>query len=409
MGRLTLLAPIAWRNLWRNPRRTVITLMVVAIGVWSILMFDVLIKAVADSSREAALRLLTGHGQIHATGYLDDPGLSHSMAAPNGALLSALNSAPIIGWAPRLRVPAVVQSEYRTRSITLMGVSPAAERRVSDMPAAVRQGRYLSSDADAGVYIGQDLAEKLKTRIGKRVIIMAQAGDGRLAEASFTIIGVYGGATSTEDEFVFTGLASAQQLLGAEGQLSEISLYGDPKAKLSDIMGPVKRAAPKGLDVQSWLELSPLAATIETFSQSFTVVWLLVMFVLMAIGIVNTQLMAVFERTKEFGLLQALGMRPGLIVLQVTLESAFLIGLGVLAGALAMLICLSLMSQGVDLGAFAQGMSMAGLGDVLKPQLHPADAAAFCFVVWALGVLAALWPARMAARAAPVAAMAETN
>jgi ABC-type lipoprotein release transport system permease subunit len=408
MRRLAALTPLAWRNLWRNPRRTWITLVVVAIGVWSILTFDVLVKAVADSSREASLRLLTGHGQIHATGYLDDPGLAHSMAAPSGPLLAALNSPPVTGWAPRVRVPAVIQSEYRTRSITLLGVSPAAERKVSDIPTQVVAGRYLVGDADAGVYIGQDLAEKLKTRLGKRVIIMAQAGDGHLAEASFTIVGLYGGTTATQDEFVFTGLSSAQGLLGIGDKLSEISFSGPPDAKLADVMAGVKHAAPQGLDVRSWLELSPLAATIESFSQGFTVVWLLIMFVLMAIGIVNTQLMAVFERTKEFGLLQALGMRPGLIVLQVTIESAFLIGLGVLAGVVLMLICLAPLSGGVDLGAFAQGMSMAGMGNVLHPKLNPVDAAIFSTVVWLLGVGAALWPARMAARALPVVAMAET-
>ena len=409
IGRIALLAPLAWRNLWRNPRRTLITLVVVGIGVWSILMFDVLVKSVADASREAALRLLTGHGQIHATGYLDDPGLAHRMPAPSGSLLSALNTPPLVGWAPRVRVPAVIQSEYRTRSVTLLGVSPAAERKVSDLPAEVTQGRYLAADGDPGVFVGQDLAEKLKTRVGKRIIIMTQAGDGHLAEASFTIVGVFGGATASQDEFIFTGLSTTQAMLGIGGDLSEISVYGDPKAKLADIMDPLKRAAPKGLDVQSWLELSPLAATIETFSQSFTVVWLLIMFVLMAIGIVNTQLMAVFERTKEFGLLQALGMRPGLIVLQVALESALLIGLGVLCGVALMLLCLLPMSGGVDLGAFAQGMSMAGLGNVLHPQFNPVDAAIFCAVVWLLGVGAALWPARMAARALPVVAMGETT
>jgi ABC-type lipoprotein release transport system permease subunit len=406
--RIALLTPLAWRNLWRNPRRTLITLVVVAIGVWSILLFDVMIKAVADSSREQTLRLLTGHGQIHATGYLDDPGVARRMASPSGPLLTALNSPPVTGWAARVRVPAVIQSEYRTRSVTLLGVSPAAERKVSDIPSQVLGGRYLAGDADEGIYIGQDLAEKLKTRIGKRVIVMTQAGDGRLAEASFPIIGVYGGTTAAQDEFVFTGLATTQNLLGIGGDISEISFDGAPKVKLDTVVGGLKHAAPGGLDVQSWLQLSPLAATVETFSQSFTFVWLLIMFVLMAIGIVNTQLMAVFERTREFGLLQALGMRPGLIVLQVAIESALLIGLGVIAGVILMVIFLVPMRGGVDLGAFASGMSMAGLANVLYPRLNPVDAVVFSIVVWLLGVGAALWPARMAARARPVVAMAET-
>ena len=407
MNRFSLLGPIAWRNLWRNPRRTWITLAVVGIGVWSILTFDVLIKAVADGSREASLRTLTGHGQIHATGYLDDPSITHRMPKPDGALLAALNTAPVTAWAPRVRVPAVIQSEYRTRSLTLLGVSPDAERKVSDITGQLVNGRYLASDGDPGVVIGADLAAKLKTRLGKRVIIMVQTADGHLAETSFTIVGLFGGANGAQDEFAFTGLATAQSVLGVSGDLSEISFDGAPKTPLPAVVAGLKRAAPS-LDVESWLQLSPLAATVETFSQSFTYVWLMIMFVLMAIGIVNTQLMAVFERTREFGLLQALGMRPGLIVLLVTVESALLIGLGVAVGVAAMLLCLAPFLNGLNLGSLGQGMELLGMGKMLYPHLSTADAIGFSLTVWILGVGAAFWPSRMAARAAPVVAMGAT-
>src|SRR5581483_9066436 len=260
MGAFGLFAPLAWRNLWRNPRRTWITLAVVAVGVWSILAFDVVLKAWVESSRQEALRLLTGEGQIHAAGYLDDPGVAHRMPTPSGPLRAALNGPQVSGWAPRVRVSAIIQSEYRTRAVTLVGVSPAAERKVSDLPGQMLSGRYLRGPDEAGLVIGKDLAEKLKTRLGKRVIVMAQAADGHLAEVGLPIVGLFGNTRPAQDEFVFTGLATAQSTLGAGTDLSEISFDARPGATLNSVVAALKRAAP-GLDVQSWETLQPLAFT----------------------------------------------------------------------------------------------------------------------------------------------------
>jgi ABC-type lipoprotein release transport system permease subunit len=406
MGGLGLLGPLAWRNLWRNPRRTWITLAVVAIGVWSILTFDVLLRAFADSSRAQALRFLTGEAQIHAPGYLDDPDINRRLPAPSGPLLAILNSPTVAAWAPRVRVPAVIQSEYRTRGLTLVGVSPAAEPGVSDVPKEIVQGRYLAGSADPGVVLGRDLADRLKTRVGKRVILMAQAADGHLASVGFVVVGLFANTQGAEDEFAFTTIGTAQSMLGVGSDISEISFDAGPATTLDAAVESLKHASPAD-DVQSWQTLQPLAYTIETFSKSYTAIWLMIMFVLMAIGIVNTQLMAVFERAREFGLMQALGMKPGQIVLQVTVESAMLIGLGVVCGVGLMLATVLPMQGGLDMSGFAAGMSLAGLGDVLYPRLDPANVVAFSLIVWVLGVAAALWPARTAARVDPAVAMTQ--
>lgn len=401
-----LLISLAWRSLWRNPRRTFITLVIVAVGMWSILAFTVTLEAWGRSARDASLRLLTGEGQIHARGYLDDPNVERRMTQPAGALLSVLDDDAVTAWAPRVRVPAVIQSEYRALGVTFLGVIPAEERRVSDLPGEVETGRYLATAADDGIVLGKHMIERLKTRVGKRVIIMSQAVDGRLAERGFVVVGAFGGAEGAQDQYAFTGLDTAQAMLEIGTDISEISFDVTSDRALAHVIRALRKAAPK-LDIEPWTQFAPLAYALDRISGTYVAIWLAIMFVLMAIGIINAQLMAVFERTREFGLLQALGMRPGLILLQVALESALLIGMGVLAGDALAWLTAQPFRNGLDLGALAAGSERFGAGHILYLRLGAADAVRFSLIVWILGIATALWPARRAAHADPIEAMAQ--
>lgn len=399
-----LLTPLAWRNLWRNGRRTGITLVVVAVGMSSVLMFDVAIRAVAESSKQESLRLLTGAGQIHAAGYLDDPTIDHAFAAPRDPLASALKRAPVTAWAPRLRVPAVIQSEYRTRAVTLLGVEPKREPAVSDLPHQILGGRYLSSSDDPGLVIGADLALKLKTGLGRRVVVMTQTADGGLAETGATIVGLFGNIRPAQDEFVFTGLTRAQSLIGARGRLSEISFDVEARSDPARAVAALRAAAPD-LDVRGWMALSPLAYALETLSGAYVAIWLGVMFVLMAIGVVNTQLMAVHERRREFGLLQALGLSPSMIVLLVVIETGLLMALGVGVGLSVSLAVTAATGGSFDLTRYDAALERFGFSGVLHPSLPLDHALPPALAIWVLGLGAALWPALTAAATRPAEAM----
>lgn len=399
---LVLIVPLAWRNLLRNRRRSLITFIVVIIGMYSILFFNSLLNAWAQSTRNATLDLMTGSAQIHARGYLNDPTIAHVMPFP-GATLQHILSAPGVTWAARVRVPAIVQSEYKLLPVTLTGVMPAQEMKISTIPHAIVEGQYLANPSDNGIIIGRHLAQRLKTRVGKHVIVMSQSRDGANQEQSYTVEGLFAGNKAAEDDFIFTGLATAQHMLNLGGNISEIS-FKSSDAQLPPVIATLQKADPS-LDVRSWQSLSPFTAATDQFMHGFTLIWSIIMFVLMAIGIVNTQLMTVIERVREFGLLRAIGMKPALILLQVIVESCLLTGAGVIAGAAGCVVTIRQLHNGIDLSFLARGAEFFGAGHVLYLHVIFQQVLVFTLLVWSFGVLVTLWPAVKAAHANAVEAM----
>lgn len=401
-----LLLALTWRNLWRNPRRSLLVMLAVAVGLWSIVDFTALMQAWARSTVTARLRTLTGEGQIHRPGYLADPSVRHRMAPPVGALRARLDSSPVAAWAPRVRVPAVARSERAALPVTLVGIEPPRERNLSFIGDPVIRGRPLHDAADGGVLIGRKLAQRLKTGVGKRIVLLSEADDGRLAERGFRIVGIYAAAQRTESEFVFTGLHAAQRMLAIGDGISEISFTLRDRRQLGGFLQTLRRAAP-ALDIQSWRTLQPLTEAMAQFVESFNDIWLGVMAVLVVFGVVNTLLMAVYERTREFGLLQALGLRPHLIVLQVLLESACLTAFGISIGTVGGVATIAWFHGGLSLGFLAGGAEWLGAGRIMYPRLNGQELLRAALLMWTLGVAASLWPAWRAARHSPVAVLGQ--
>jgi ABC-type lipoprotein release transport system permease subunit len=351
---------------------------------------------------------MTGEAQVHARGYLDDPSIQHSFPTPRGELARVLDSNEVSAWAPRVRIPAIIQSEYQTLPVTLVGINPKRETGVSFIADARIEGHMLNGPQDDGVLLGRHLAEHLQTSVGKRIVIMANDSHGKLQERGAIVIGIYAAAPNLEDEFMFTGLQAAQQFLHANGELSEIALMTSAHANLDSVLQTLRHAAPS-LAIADWAQLQPMTKGVHDITEGFIYVWLWVMFVLIAIGVVNTQLMAVFERTREFGLLQALGFRPAWVKLEVMLEAVQIIGLGVLIGALSAFFTVHAMQGGISLGGLSAGADFLGIERILYPHLDEKEFITTIVVIWGLGVLTALWPASRAARFDAIEAMRSTN
>jgi len=326
------------------------------------------------------------------------------MQPPSGTLLEALNGDTVEDWTVRVSAPGVVQSEYKTLPVTFMGVDPAAEQRISTIPGDVVQGRYLTDADDDGIILGKHMVERLKTDLGRRVIVMSQNVDGTMSEWSFDVVGIFDSDQGIEDFNIFTGLKASQEFLGLENEVAQVVVTLPDDAELTPSIQVLKDAAPD-LDVRSWKELNLFLAMTDDFMGVYIFVWLAIVFSMMAIGIVNTQLMAVFERTQEFGLLRALGMKPRRVLLMVTIESAVLVGAGVVIGAILAVLTVWVFRGGLDLTAYARALEMVDMGTMIFLKYHPAQMVQFSIIIWILGILVALWPARRASKCSPQEAM----
>ncbi len=397
---------MAWRNLWRNYRRTLIMLLAVAVGVWAMIFLTALMRGMVDDMVKQGIRALPGHVQVHAHGYRDDPSVNYCLSAPGDVLLNVLRGQQIKAWTGRVKVPAMISSEYDNRGITLLGVDDEGEIALGFDRSKVFEGRFLNGVDDQGIVIGRKLMERLETRLGKRVVVMSQGPDNDIAERGFRIVGIYRAELeSIEDNVVYAGIGVVQQMLGIGSDISEIAVLGFDYQSPERLVSQIRSVAPDELEVLSWLELDPYLATMMEVMNGFVLVWMVVIFLALSFGLVNTLMMAVFERVREIGLMQALGMRPSAIVFQILLESLILLSLGLLLGNLLAVATVIPLKDGIDISVVSQGMEMMGASSVLYPVLLWPDLLLANIVVIVLGILTSSLPAWHAAQYRPVEAL----
>ena len=400
---------LSWRNLWRNHRRTGIMLAAISVGVWAMIFMTAIMRGMVGDMLEQGIRNLPGHIQIHQQGFLDDPSIVNSLASPSGELLAALNDPDTAAWSGRIKVPAVISSERDTRGVMLLGVDPVSEDAITAIAGQVVEGRFLDTVDDKGVVIGLKLAERLETRLGKRIVLMSQDPDNNIAERGFRIVGLYKAKLEALEEInVYAARGTLQKLLKIGDRVTEIAVVDKDMQNIDPLFKRIKAATPAGLETRAWYEIDTYLSTMLATMDGFVLVWIIIVFLALSFGLVNTLIMAVFERTREIGLIQALGMRPSMILYQIMLESVLLLVIGLTLGnALAVATILPLES-GLDISSVAEGMAMMGASSVLYPTLLLDDMILANVVVIILGTLTSILPAWRAARLNPVEAINST-
>ena len=400
---------LAWRNLWRNYRRTLIMLSAIVVGVWAMIFMNAVMRGMVDDMVRSAVRALPGHAQVHHPLYRFDPSIVNSMTGVTAELERALTQPGIVGWSSRLRVPAVIASERDSRGLMLLGIDPAAEAALDFAPGEIIEGRFLESVDDRGLVLGAKLVERLETGLGKRVVVMSQDPQNNVADRGFRIVGIFKAELQVQEEqLAYVGRSTLQSMLGAGESVSELAVLGTDYRDLSPWYAGLQAAVGDDVELLSWTELDPYMGSMLRVQDGMILIFVGVIFAVLSFGLVNTIVMAVFERMREFGLMQALGMRPITIMYQVLMESFLLLALGLFFGNLLAVLSIRPLESGIDLSGVADGLEMFGMGTTLYPSLRIEDMVATSALVVVLGLLASLLPAWRASRFDPVEALGKT-
>ena len=406
MHMLAILFRLAWRNLWRNHRRTLIMLMAIVLGTWAMIFMTALMRGMVTEMVRDGISALPGHVQVHHPDFSDDPSIANLLPVSDSELTAGFAEAGFAGWASRVRVPAVVTSEYDSRGVTLLGVDPVRERGLTFVDYDEVTGRFLESADDTGVVIGKKLASILNTEVGKRIVLMSQDPDNEIADRGFRVVGLFtANIKSFEENFVFAGKTTTQKMLRIGDYVSELVVLGDDYRDVEAAYSKTVDLVDGGTDVKRWFELDAYLGTMLNVMDGFVFVWIVVIFLALSFGLVNTLVMAVFERVREIGLMLALGMRPINILGQIIVESLLLLAIGLAIGSALAWAAVQPIKDGIDVSIVGEGMDMWGMSSVLYPELLLSDVILANVVVLVLGFLASLSPAWRAAHYEPIEAI----
>ncbi len=406
---------LAWRNLWRHGRRTLITAGAMAVGVALAIGGLSWMEGAYGDMRRVMIDETLGHVQVHHAAFPTSQDMYDLIPGDEGRLSQIAAMPGVTGVSGRVYGHALLGGADTSSGVVLVGVQPARERTQANLHERVRDGAYLPDGPAGAILLGDGLAVFLGASIGDEVVAVTQAADGSLGNALYTVVGTLRtGSTRLDRHGAFLHLQDLQALLALEHGLHEIRVLTpdtNDRAAVAAVADALAASFGEAdVLVRPWWQVQTQVAQMMDLQGFASAMIVGVIFALVALGILNTMLMSVFERTRELGILKAIGMRPRQIVTMVLAESVSLAllanAIGVVLGAL---LTWYLVEHGIDMsGPDGQGMSAMGMTfDAMRGAWHLPTFFEVFFAALGVAILAALWPAVRAARLEPVAAMRE--
>jgi len=408
---------LAWRNVWRNWRRSLIAATAIVLGLILLLLWSGILGGFEDAIYGNAVRLYGGNIQVHAPGFR----VKHArlpllpLASGDEVLAAVSGHAEVRAANRRINTGGLVAAGGGSYPVMITGIEPAGEAPVSLVAENISDGRFLSPDDGDAIVIGEELADLLEAGVGDRVTLLGRRVNEDMRQRTMTIVGIYSlGLGEAEKGTVFINLPVAQRLYNLREQETEVAVLLQQVGDESGLLAELQARLP-GYEVDSWLTLRPEIANTMALENRVIGVFGVVLMLIASIGILNLMMMAVYERTREMGVLTALGMKGREVMAMFVLEGAMIGAIGAAIGSVLGWLAVQgvIQAGGINLVALYGeeyldtygGELVALMGSVLMPQLSLITVLGWSTGVILIAALASAIPAWQAARREPAEAL----
>lgn len=394
---------LAWRNVWRNTRRTVLTLLTIIAGCAMIILLNAFAKGGHDQMIEDATSLVMGHIHIHEKGYWENKTIDYSFNADEivGALANNKN---IRSYCQRIMCDALIAKEGITKGVMVQGVQPLDEIQVCSLYQYIIKGRYLNDNDSTHAVIGATLAENLKIDINDTVAIISQGFDGSIAAEHLQIVGIFKSGNPEYDKFLLQmPLNQADETFSMMDYVHAIVIRASRLDKVDDIVRDFLTQLHNNkysFEVLSWEKLMPQLVQFIVMDDVSGYLFDLMLFLVVAFGILNTIQMSIYERTRELGIMKAVGTTPGQLLALIMTETCIITVIGVVTGVLLGVgISYFFTVHPLDYSQFAEEIAVWGISTTIFPAtVTVANVVVTAVLTLVVSLLFCVFPARRAAR-----------
>ncbi len=385
--------------------RSIVVIAAVAVGLFAGMFMMAFSFGLVKQEADIAVQTQLSHIQIHNPAFTDDKEVTDTIDKASVIIEKILKDSNIKAISGRIITTGMISSVSTAAGVEIHGIVPSDEMKVSNISKNIIEGVYFSGKKNE-IVMGKKLAEKLGVKLHNKIVLTFQSKTGDLTAGSFRVSGIFRSANSGFDETtVFTYFNELAQLLGTGNSIHEVAIILKDGNKVDSVAAGLKKEYPKLL-VQTWSELSP---EMELLNSAFNqIMYIIIGIILLALmfGIINTMLMAVLERQREFGMLMAIGMDKPRVFFMVVLESIMLTCAGIPAGILLTAGVVDILAKhGIDFSSFSQALTQYGFSNIVYPELQTSMFLPVSLMTALTAILSGIYPAIKALQYKPAVAI----